>query len=176
MDPRWIVVVLANLLLVFLGNQINHHLAVFPVSVFLIGMALPIAGLRLRYPHGLAAMFLSGLLADAGRPVPFGSTALILSALFTIWHSIRTRLPREGAAPAVVGALLANLILFLAQPVLLHLPMRSHELWHRAVIDLLASQLFVALLADWFLALQEQALLLVGVDLAEEARQPGGNR
>ena len=39
---------------------------------------------------------------------------------------------------------------------------------------LLFSELAVALVIPWFFALQEQALLLRGVDLANEARQPGG--
>ena len=174
MDPRWIVIVLANALLAFLGGQLNHHLAPLPVSVFLLGLCLPVAGLRLRLRPGLIAMFLSGLFVDAARPVPFGSTALLLAALFTCWHAVRSRLPRDGAAPVVVGALVANLVLFLAQPLLLGATLAGGATWGRVVVDLLCSQLVVGLLAPWFFALQEQALLLRGVNLTEEAREPGG--
>jgi hypothetical protein len=174
MDPRWIVIVLANGLLAFLGGQLNHHLAVFPVSVFLLGLALPVAGLRLRFRPGMIAMCLSGLVLDSTRPVPFGSSALILAALYTCWHSVRSRLPRDGVAPAVIGALLANLVLFLAQPLLLGATLAGGASWSRVLVDLVLSQFAVVLVGPWFFALQEQALLLRGVNLAEEARAPGG--
>ncbi len=174
MDPRWIVIVLANGLLVFLGGQLNHYLAHLPVSVFLLGLFLPVAGLRLRFRPALIAVFLSGLVADAARPVPFGSSALLLALLLTVWHAIRSRLPRGGVAPAIIGALLANLVLFFAQPLLLGGAVAGSATLGRILVDFGASQLALVLLGPWFFALQEQALLLMGVNLAEEARQPGG--
>lgn len=174
MDPRWIVIVMANGLLAFLGGQFNHYLAHFPVSVFLFGLCLPVAGLRLRFRPGMIAMFLSGLVIDAARPVPFGSSSLILCALYTCWHAVRTRLPRDGVAPPVIGALLANLALFLAQPLLLGATLAIGASWSRVLVDLLLSQFAVIVIGPWFFALQEQALLLRGVNLAEEARAPGG--
>jgi hypothetical protein len=174
MDPRWIVIVLANGLLIFLGGQFNHYLAHLPVSMFLGGLCLPVAGLWLRFRPGFIAMFLSGLLLDAARPVPFGSSALLLSALFTCWHSVRTRLPRDGVAPPVIGALLANVALFLVQPLLLGPSAAlASATSGRVLTDLLCSQVAIVLLGPWFCALQEQALLLRGVNLAEEARIPG---
>lgn len=173
MDPRWIIIVLANALLVFLGGQINHYLAHLPVSVFLLGLCLPVAGLRLRFRPGFIAMAVSGLVLDATRPVPFGSTALLLAALFTCWHGVRTRFPRDGVAPAVIGAMLANLVLFLAQPLLIPGALAGSTS-SRVLVDLLCSQFAVGLLGPWFFALQEQALLLRGVNLADEARAPGG--
>lgn len=175
MDPRWIVIVLANALLVFLGGQLNHYLAHWSVSVFLLGACLPLAGLCLRYRPGLIAMFLSGLVVDAARaPVFFGSSAVLLAILFTCWHAMRLRLPREGLAPQIVGALLANLVLFLAQPLLLGFATAAGTTWSRFLVDLALSEVVVALVIPWFFALQGQALLLRGVDLADEARQPGG--
>jgi hypothetical protein len=174
MDPRWVVIVLANAFLVFLEGQLNHYLAHAPVSVFLAGLCLPVAGLRLRFRPGLIAMFLSGLVLDAARPVPFGSSALLLGTLFTCWHSVRSRLPRDGVAPPLIGALVANLGLFLVQPLLLGAPLATGATASRILVDLLFSQLAVVLLGTWFFALQEQALLLRGVNLADEARQPGG--
>lgn len=174
MDPRWIVIVLANTLLVFLSGQLNHYLGHFSVSAFLFGLALPVAGLRLRVRPGLIAMLLSGLAIDAGRPVPFGSSALILAVLFVCWHAVRSRLPREGAAPSVVGALVANAVLFAAQPFLLGATLASGATWGRVAVDLLLSESAVVLIGPWFFALQEYALLLRGVNLADEARQPGG--
>ena len=173
MDPRWIVIVLANALLVFLGGQLNHYLAHFSVSVFVSGLCLPVSGLRLRFRPGFIAMAVSGLVLDAARPVPFGSSALLLTALFTGWHAVRARLPRTGTAPAVVGAVLANLVIFLAQPLLIPGALAATTA-SRVAVDLFGSQVAVVLLGPWFFALQEQALLLRGVNLGEEARAPGG--
>lgn len=174
MDPRWLIIVAANGLLVTLAGQLNHYLAHLPVSVFLAGLCLPVAGLRLRFRPGLIAMFLSGLVLDAARPVPFGSSALLLSTLFTVWHSVRARLPREGLAPPLVGGLVANLVLFLAQPLLLGPELTAGASWSRAGVDLALSLVGVVVIGPWFFALQEQALQLCGINLAEEAREPGG--
>jgi rod shape-determining protein MreD len=175
MDPRWALPVFANFLLLFLSGQINHYLAPLPLSIFVAGLCLPIAGLRLRFQPGLLAMLLTGLLCDASRPVPFGSSALLLGGLFTVWHGYRSRLPREGIRSAVTGALLANLVLFIAQPFLVGASLAAASATAgRVFVDFLASQVAVVLLGPWFFALQERALLLWGVNLAEEARAPGG--
>jgi rod shape-determining protein MreD len=119
-------------------------------------------------------MFLSGLVVDAARaPVFFGSSAVLLAILFTCWHAVRLRLKRDGS-PAGRRALLANLVLFLAQPLLLGFATAAGTTWSRFLVDLALSEVVVALVIPWFFALQEQALLLRGVDLADEARQPGG--
>jgi hypothetical protein len=175
MDPRWVVLVAANLLLIFLGGQCNHYLAHLPVSVFLGGLFLPVAGLRLRMKPGFIALFLTGLFFDAARPVPFGSSALLLGALFATWYTFRPRLPREGMGAAVTGALLANAALFFAQPLLLGPGLASAAATGSRVFwDFVFSEIAVALLGPWFFALQEKALFLWGVNLAEEAREPGG--
>jgi hypothetical protein len=175
MDPRWVVLVLANLLLIFISGQLNHYLGTLPLSVFLAGLYLPVAGLRLRMKPGFIAMFLTGLLLDAGRPVPFGSSSLLLGGLFAVWHSFRSRLPREGVGSAVVGALVANLLLFFAQPLLAGAGTSfASATAGRIFWDLVFSQIAVGLLGPWFFALQEQALMLWGVNLSEEAREPGG--
>ena len=174
MDPRWLVVVLANLLLAFLTGQANHTLSHLPASVCLAGLCLPVAALRLRFHTGLIALFLTGLLLDAARPVPFGSGALLLSALLVLWHVLRPRLPREGLVPALAGALLANLVLFFAPPLLAGPDALRSATAGRMGCDLLLSQLGVLVVGPWFFALQDKTLRLWGVDLAREAREPGG--
>ena len=73
----------------------------------------------------------------------------------------------------VVVALLANLGIFLALSLLL---LGRHPApaaaWTRLLADLIFSQIFLALLAPWFFALQREALLLARVDLAAEQREP----
>ena len=74
----------------------------------------------------------------------------------------------------MIGALLANLVLFFAQPLLVPGALAGATA-SRVLVDLLCSQIAVVVLGPWFFALQEQALLLRGVNLAEEARAPGGS-
>lgn len=208
MDPRWWVISLTNLLLVVLMGQINHGLSGYSISLFLAGLMVPLVATRLRLGSGLVVMLLSGFFLDASRPTLFGANSILLLAIFAGWCFWRARLPREGPATAIIGAMVANFILFVFQPLFVGaaavLETQDPNLYHwqpllvqlkpfviesvraahriatgaattdRIFIDLLASELAVALLAPWFVALQERALRLCGVNLAEEVREPGG--
>lgn len=208
MDPRWWVISLTNLLLVFLMGQINHSLSGYSVSLCLAGLMVPLAATRLRLGSGVAVMLLSGFFLDASRPTLFGANSILLLGIFAAWCFWRARLPRDGAATAIVGALVANFVLFIFQPIFVGaaavLEAQDPNLYHwqpllvqlkpfvieslraarrlasgaatadRILVDLLLSELAVAVLAPWFVALQERSLRLCGVNLAEEIREPGG--
>ena len=166
-DLRWLVVTLANLVLWWLVCLANHYLAnvdlplIGPSSFYLYlgGLFVVYGALRLDPRHGLAATILTALLIDSVEPVPFG-TSLFLFALVhvTVLYG-RHRFPREGAVFAVVVALLANLFLVIALSFLLvgANPRPGHA-WLRIFFDLLCSQAVIALIAPWFIALQDQAM------------------
>lgn len=167
--PRWLIVALANLLLVWLLGLANNVLGrcsflwVDHVSVHLYGGGLLVtyAALRLDRQAGLIAVCLTGLACDALEPVPFG-TSLILFALVhaTLLYG-RQRFPREGEIFSIVLALLTNLFLFIALSVLLvGAAPRPGEAWMRLFTDLLASQVLLLLITPWFLALQDRAIEL----------------
>ncbi len=163
-DYRWLLVVSCNLALWWLTGLANHFLGAvslpgghyLSVHLYLGGLLVTYAALRLDARHGLVATLFTALLCDAATPVPFGTSL----ALFGLVHAFllygRQRFPREEVVFGTVVALLANLFLFLALSFLLvgDNP-RPGEAWLRLFLDLGASQLVVALATPWFLALQE---------------------
>jgi len=171
-DPRWLIVLLANLLLGWLTGLANNTLGGFSflwidymsVHLYLGGLLVTYAALRLDPRSGLIATGFTALLADALAPVPFG-TSLILYLLVhaTVLYG-RHRFPREGAVFAIVVALLANLFLFIALSFLLvGAGPRPATAWLRIFADLFFSQVAILVIAPWFIALQDQAMELAEI-------------
>ncbi|HEY5551577.1 MAG TPA: hypothetical protein VIK52_06805 [Opitutaceae bacterium] len=172
MDPRWIIPFAANLLLIVIAREANHHLAQVGVSILLGGLVLPVVALRLSQGPGLLVVVLTGLAMDALGPAAFGSSAILLAAALLALRAIRHRLMRESMSTHFAVALLANLLLFVAQPILGgSISAYATSTPSRIVVDLLLSQVAVIALAWWFFALQGRALVLWGVNLSEEMRQ-----
>ena len=171
MDRRWLITFADNLLLWSLIVQLNHYLAAHAAHLFVGGLLIAFAALRLALRPGLFATMLTGLAIDALEPVPFGTHLMLFTVMHVIIFRLRTRFPREETIFGVVVALLANLALFLG---LSFAVLGSHPVpgaaWVRLFVDLLWSQLFLAAIAPWFFSLQVRALELGRVDLLEESR------
>ncbi len=162
---RPFVTFLTLLVLWVLVAQVNHLLAETQVYLFIGGLFVAYAALALPLRDGLAAVLLGGLLFDSGAPVPFGTHALLFAAVHAIVFNIRDRLPRDETVARVIVALLANLGLFLALSfALIGRGPAPGTAWPRLIIDLACSQVFLALLAPWFFALQSRALVLTGAE------------
>jgi hypothetical protein len=176
MHRSWLIVFGTTLLLWLVIGQINHYLA--PCGVFLSvgGLLVTFAALRLNLRHGLTATILIALAVDALEPMPQVGSRLLQGPhvlLFTTAHvlifHLRTRFPRDEILFGLVTALLTNLGLFLGLS-FIYIELGGHPAsgtaWLRLFADLGWSQLFILCLARWFLALQQRALELGGVDLA----------
>jgi len=173
MHRRWLIPFAVMLLLWSLVAQINHYLAPYGVSLFVGGLLVTFAALRLALRNGLIATLLTGLAIDALEPVPFGTHLLLFAGLHVAVYHLRSRFPREETILGVITALLANLALFLALSfLLLGGQPAANGAWIRLFADLGVSQLFVAAIAPWFFALQHHALAFGHVDLGEESRHP----
>jgi rod shape-determining protein MreD len=163
-DPRWLIVFLANLLLWWLLGVANNYLATSGVHLYVGGLFVVYAALRLDYRHGLIAIVLTGLLMDAVTPVPYGTTLFLLGLVHATLLYGRQRFPREGAVFGIVVALFANLFLVIALSFLLvSANPRPAQAWLRIFMDLLASQLLILILTPWFLALQDRVMALVQI-------------
>jgi rod shape-determining protein MreD len=163
-DPRWLIVFLANLLLWWLLGVMNHYLAGASLHCYIGGLFVVYSALRLDYRHGLVAVLLTGLLIDASAPVPYGTSMLLLGLVHATLIYGRRRFPREGAIFGIVIALFANLFLFIALSFLLAgKNPRPGSAWLRLFVDLLASQLLLAVVTPWFLSLQDRAMELIAV-------------
>jgi hypothetical protein len=141
--------------------QVNHYLAGSHLYLFVGGLLVAHAALALPLRSGMAVSFLAGCLCDANALIPFGTHALLFASAHAVLFNLRDRLPHDEVAGRVVIALFANLALFLALSFLeidrSPFPAAS---WLRLFADLACSQLFLALIAPWFFALQARAIAL----------------
>jgi rod shape-determining protein MreD len=173
MSRRWLIPLATMMLLWWLVAELNHYLAPHGMYLFVGGLLVTFAALRLRLRNGLPATLLAGLAIDAVEPgVAFGTHLVLFAAAHVILFHLRTRLPREETVIGVVTALFANLALFLALSVV---TLGDHPApggaWLRLLADLCWSQLFIAAVAPWFFALQARALEFGRIDLVEEHRR-----
>lgn len=169
-DSRWAVVTLANLLLLWLAGLANHYLASawfpfrdhFTAYVYVGGLFTTFAALRLDPRNGWIATILTGLFADAQTPVPYGTSVVLFGLVYAALLYGRQRFPRDEPLFGTVVALFSNLFLFLALSFFLvgsnPSPARA---WLRLFTDLVLSQLFLAAITPWFLALQARAFDLL---------------
>ena len=178
---RVVVIFCTHFLLWLLIAQFNHALSRFPVHLFVGGLYITYPALALRFRDGMITAFLVGLLCDANMPIaPAVSGAalglahthtLLFVSAYTIVHHLRDRLARNETAGRVWVALFTNLGIFAVFALLRigDLPALG-AIWTRIVIDLACSQIFLALIAPWFFALQERSLVLAGVEREHVAK------
>lgn len=172
MHRRWLIPFATTLLLWSLVVQLNHYLAPYGAYLFVGGLLVTFAALRLSLRNGLVATLLTGLAVDALEPVPFGTHFVLFGIMHVLLFHLRRRFPREELVFGVVVALLANLGLFLAVSfVALGDQPAAGAAWLRLFADLGWSQLFIAAVAPWFLALQARALELGRINLADESHR-----
>lgn len=164
-DIRWLLVLLANLLLIWLAGLANHYLAPFAISLYVCGLFVPYAALRLDYRHGFLATALTGLAYDSLTPAPFGTHLVLLGFVHAVLLYGRRRFPREEPIFATVVALLTNLFLVIAVTTLMvgENP-RPADAWLRVFADLILSQLVIGLVTPWFMAVNAQLLALARLD------------
>lgn len=165
---RQFIVILFSALGVFLlVRALNHHLSVWQVQLTIGGLLITPSALRLQPKAALAAAFVTGLGLDVTMPVPFGENAILLMAATTLVLGLRHRIPREELAVSIAVAIILNLLLVLART-FLHLtdwPDPASN-WLSLFASLVASQLFIGLIAPWFFALQRHSLVWIGADYA----------
>ena len=162
---RTLVTFLTLLLLWVIMGQVNHALSGAHVYLFVGGLFVTYAALQLPLRDGLAAVLLAGLLCDSGAPVPLGLHLLLFAAAYAVVANIRDHVPREETVARVIVALLLNLGLFLVISfVLVGRSPAPGAVWPRLILDLVCSQVFLALIAPWFFALQAHTLVLTRVE------------
>jgi cell shape-determining protein MreD len=164
-DYRWLVVLLANLLLLWLAGLANHSLAPYSLWLYPAGLLVVFPALRLDYRHGFIATGLTGLAFDAIMPVPLGTHLVLLGLVHATLLYGRRRFPRYEPIFATVVALIANLFLVLALSfVLIGAHPRPAEGWLRLFVDLIASQLFITVITPWFMGANTRLLELARLD------------
>jgi len=159
---RLFVVLVTGAILLLLVRQTNHLLAPFGVSLWLGGLLITQPALRLNFRTGLTGSFILGLALDAWSPLPFGTQACLLSLTHVVIFRIRNRIATTEVSIGILVALIANLGLYTAMTMLsLSASGGATISALRLLSDLVISQLIVALIAPWFIALQERSMELI---------------
>lgn len=146
-------------------TQLNHALSGAHVYLFVGGLFVAFAALTQPLRPGLWASLFAGLVFDAHTPVAFGTHLVLFAATHLVVYRLRDRVPRNDTAARVTITVLANLGLFLVFSFvqIIRVPIVG-ALWPRLFFDLICSQVFLALIAPWFFALQARSLVLVGAE------------
>jgi rod shape-determining protein MreD len=161
---RALILFLTLVVLWTIVAQVNHALSDLRVYLFVGSLFVVFAALTQPATEGLAVSLLGGLLCDANTPVKIGTHVLLFAAAHVAVFHVRDRVPRDDNVSAIIVALLTNLALFLLFSFTqIHASPMPAATWSRLVWDLLASQVFVALVTPWFFALQARSLALVHV-------------
>jgi len=157
-------VIFATMLLLWaLVALLNHYLAVWHVHVFAGGLLVTYGALHLPLRSGLLVTAALSLVLEAGTGITPGTHLFLLGAAHAVIFHVRDRVPRDQTGTRVIIALLANLGLFLVLSSLLIVRGPAPgTMWPRLILDLVCSQVLIALVAPWFFALQERALVLAG--------------
>jgi rod shape-determining protein MreD len=140
-------------------SELNHLLAPWHTYIWIGGLFILYPALAMPLRHGLFATILGGLLCDATSGTTFGTYTLLYATAHAVIFNIRDRVPRDETAGRVVIALFANLTLLLVFSFLqvARFPNASAA-WPRIIMDLVCSQVVLALITPWFVALQMAAL------------------
>lgn len=175
LEFRWLVSFGASFVFLFIVGQANHHLADTPllggtVYVFMLGLPVAFAALRLSLGQGLAATLATTLLAEAGLPFGPGTIVLPAVACLCLTHALRVNFNRLNPSSAITVALVINLALMTALTIAAH-PIAWSEAWDRIVADFVLSQALVAALTGWFFAAQIALLRMFGFNLETELRE-----
>lgn len=177
-DNRWLVVCGGNLLFLLTIAQLNHHLTNFPLlnvasgQVYLFLPGLPLAFAALRFSTGTAMLVsvITALAMESQLPLATGSLLLPATACVCGTLALRGQFNRFEPSTAIVVGLAMNLVLVLALTVLTF--DSGGVSVSRIVVDLLVSQLALAVLTGWFFAAQTALLALFGFNLETELREP----
>lgn len=141
--------------------ELNHALSGFRVYVFAGSLFVSFAAVTQPWRVGLTSAIIGGLMCDANSPVLFGTHVLLFAVAHVTLANIRDRVPRDDAIAATVLTLLTNLALFLVFSFTqIHGSPAAPTLWPRLLMDLLCSQIFIAVVTPWFFALQNQAIAI----------------
>jgi hypothetical protein len=178
-DLRWLVVFAGNALFLFIVAQLNHHLTRVslgftnggPVYLFLLGLPVAFAALRLHLAQGLVTVVATALFMEASMPIKPGALMLAAAACFCITIAIRTNFNRFEPSSAMIAAVLINLTL-IAALTLFTMPGGGTVSLLRIFVDLVISQCVLAAICGWFFAWQLALLRVFGFNLETELSEP----
>lgn len=169
-----LLIFLANVLLWLIQSQLNHYIAPWNLTVFIGGLCVAFASLRLSPRDGARTLVLIGFWFDAATPVPFGLHAFLFLLAHTLILPLRSRIAREEVLVGLLIAVIVNLgVMIGISAALLHRNPAPLAMWPRLIADSLISFCAVVLMGPWSFSFQERLLQIGGVSLRRDPRGTG---
>ena len=159
---RSLVIIASSLILWAMVAQVNHVLSSEHIYVFVGGLFVTYTALTFPLRSGMICSVVAGLLCDSAEPVSFGTFLVLFATAHAVIFNLRNRIPRDDTMANVLVGLFANLGIFLALCFIqmFHAPVLAGA-WPRILVDLLISQICIAIVGPWFFALQAKSLALI---------------
>ena len=169
LDPRALILLGANALLLYLTQLVNSAMATWPVYLFLLGPMVVLPALYLRHQSYFICTFLTGLWVDASMDVPFGFFTSLFLLVGAMIFTIRIRFRAEHNYHPI---LLAHGINFFLLVVLTlgtgqdYFHVSSY--WIHVMITSLFSHIALLVVAPWFYNLERQLFEFCRVETEPE--------
>jgi hypothetical protein len=155
LDPRALVLVGCNALLLFLSLLVNSALSATPFYLFLLGPMLVLPVLYLRHRSYFLCTVLTGLWVDAAFPIPFGFFTIAFLFAGALLFMVRIRFRTEHNYHAVLIAHGLNLYLLAVLTIGLGRDyFAASEFWIQVCMTLFSSHLALLIVAPWFFNLE----------------------
>jgi hypothetical protein len=148
----------------FLLSIWNDFFAFGPIYFYLAGIYAVLPALRLDFHRGFFCAALSGCFLDAALPAPFGFHVCGLVLAQVALHSTNERTSIRSRPTLVAAALIINFTLFLGLHIWFSfkLPEGAEILHGKAFVDLLFSQILLAIILPWLISLHDAFLGIIG--------------
>lgn len=171
-NNRWLIVMLGHFVALFFIGQINYYLAPTGFQIFVLGVLISFSALELNFKQGIFSLLPIGLLLDSKSPLPFGFTFFLCIVLFTLTHSVRSRIRREITASSLATSIVLNLLAYFVYTIGAYRMFSSEAIHFLPVaLNLFANSVVVLLFNRLFFETQRGVLEIFGINLAEEQRE-----
>ena len=161
LDPRAILMLGANVLLLQLTVLINTGLAAWPGYLFLLGPMLVLPTLYLRHRSYFFCTLITGLFVDASFPVPYGLFTVLFLIFGALVFLIRFRFRAEHNYHPILLAHLLNFALLVGLTLATGREyFNVSSFWIHVLTTSLVSHLALLVVAPWFFNLERTLFAL----------------
>ena len=166
---RILAILLCNLLAYAFVREFNSALAGFSVHLTIDAIFLLFPALYLPLFDGVIIIDITALLTDAWLPVPYGTSLYLFLIAYGLTRLTRFRMHRGNKSHIIWLAIIINCGFILALSVLMAFPGSTDLVyWMRNIFDAIISLAVLALLANWWVNLQQALLIYFGANLRSE--------
>lgn len=169
LDPRAIIMLGANALLIYLTQLINSATAAWPVYLLLLGPMVVLPALYLRHQSYFICVLLTGFWVDATFRVSFGFFTSLFLFVGAIIFSVRIRFRAEQNYHPILLAHGVNFFLLVALTIATGRDYFSiPSFWTQVLMTLFCSHLALLMVAPWFFNFERMLFRICHVETEPE--------